>query len=691
MNRALSLISYLNDNFTTQKSAQNTYAQDRLFKSFDYFSSDKNELNNYTRNPYVAIAVDVLIQDVGGREFWFEDQKGVEIDTFKLDESISGIFINAQKPVSFTELMGIAMGHLALTGNALFLKTQASNLTANGKLTELVLLNPGQFKSITQNNGTKLKGYELKLEDGIPRFVAPDNVIHLRLNAIKSRFWGIGNIEKAFLDFESQYYAKQQLASFYEKGATPQLFISTSSQMGQPEAERTTELLNKKYTGNSGKSIMFMAGEDVKAQQFQVSNRDMQFLDILQFNREQTLQLFKVWPERIGLTNNTVKATIEKMVQQHYEQMNKYIKLFEDAFNFQHVHLFDKNKFIRFKKYNTGNLENLVTMIQNGIVTPGQAAIELGYDAENPDMDNYYLGSNLVPIGYDFNSKTKNYIDSSVNQENTKPSKFIENENKSIKGLDIEHYNEIANFYQKSATFPKKFQVDYIRRAFKSRYETSKKYEAQLSDFFNKQSGRVIEKLKSLQGKSNKFINDDDNIGYILIDENENDYLSDLLKKIHTSAIQKAVLDIILISGVSIAVSEYSISSNTVKQSLLRLGDKITRINEYTRKEVEKIVINGVKENFTINEIAEELQSKFIKFRGHRSRRIARTESRMAYDHGTKIAYEKLDVKFVDVVGCTEFEPDSDCGKQNIAVTEMLSSEFHPNHIGTFAPNIDLL
>ena len=50
-----------------------------------------------------------------------------------------------------------------------------------------------------------------------------------------------------------------------------------------------------------------------------------------------------------------------------------------------------------------------------------------------------------------------------------------------------------------------------------------------------------------------------------------------------------------------------------------------------------------------------------------------------------KYGLKELGVKTVDVVGCTQFEPDSDCGKKNIPIDTPLN--FHPNHIGSVVPS----
>ena len=90
-------------------------------------------------------------------------------------------------------------------------------------------------------------------------------------------------------------------------------------------------------------------------------------------------------------------------------------------------------------------------------------------------------------------------------------------------------------------------------------------------------------------------------------------------------------------------------------------------------------------ESWNINQIQDALSDKFDNWQ--RARMIARTESRAAWDIGAQVAYQELGVEKVDIVGCSQFESYSDCGKQNIPTQNISRLVFHPNHIGTPAPS----
>ena len=149
----------------------------------------------------------------------------------------------------------------------------------------------------------------------------------------------------------------------------------------------------------------------------------------------------------------------------------------------------------------------------------------------------------------------------------------------------------------------------------------------------------------------------------------------------------------------SLKIADYYKAKHVVDYYLDLL--KLIDINMTTWTDIFNIVEKSVKENITINEISDRIANKFEQYEGYRARRIARTESRAAWDAGAELSYQELGVKTVDVVGCemtsifadygTQDEgsdkPYSDCGRKNIPMAEMGSLIFHPNHIGVIVPS----
>ena len=264
----------------------------------------------------------------------------------------------------------------------------------------------------------------------------------------------------------------------------------------------------------------------------------------------------------------------------------------------------------------------------------------------------------------------------------------------------------IVESLQKSATFTRKHQIPYLQSALKSSNEIEDKFTIKMSKFFDDQLKRVLANLKVEADKVEKGMKatkkqfemklllnikapsnfEDDLMDLLFVINIENLAVEDLASAMATSGVVRGVSDINRLRHANV---DPGLKNPFVKSAIANLADKIKGINITTKKAIEKAILKGAAEGWTMEQLQTEITRKFSQFSNYRARAIARTESRAAWDAGAQTAYTELGVKTVDVVGCTEFENDSDCGRQNIP-TELISTlNFHPNHIGSVVPSED--
>lgn len=76
-----------------------------------------------------------------------------------------------------------------------------------------------------------------------------------------------------------------------------------------------------------------------------------------------------------------------------------------------------------------------------------------------------------------------------------------------------------------------------------------------------------------------------------------------------------------------------------------------------------------------------------------KAQRIARTEMTNVYNQVAQLSFDDLGVKYVQVVGCTQIEPDTHCdsdGSKGIyPVSFIPHMKFHPNHRGVIVPVLE--
>ena len=654
------------------------------FRGTSSFKSEKAQLNAYQQSSWVSIATDNLMRDAGGRKWWFEDIKGKEIEN--VDERIRLPFENGFANQPFSQMQQPIIGQRALTGNAYWIVSEISQYGSIRKMPEAFIpISPDRVKPVLTGSCLFLDHYEIdSAGNGDWKTLQPEEIIHFNQNTLYNPYMGIGNIEKASLMFETDARKAQFVNNFFKQGASPSMLITDNTDRLPQDITRISEMLNSKYSGaeNAGK-LMYLSGKNIDGKTLQMSHKDMEFLETQKFNRQTILSLFGVPPVVAGIPDGANKAIAGTMRLLYLENtINPIIQDMENAINQQYVHKIDKRVFLRLAKHTTGDVDNVIKKLQAGIITPNEASEALGesYDEADESREQYYMTAGLLPIGF-------------VAPEEV-PKDIPKGE---TKDLSDPHNVKAIMDVTKSATNPRKHQREYLEKGLRSRNKTEDQYVSKIDSFLNAQMKRILHNLEINADKiealfTNKGL-EEESMG-LLFDLNfENETLVEVVRPLHTSGVQKAIVNVNDITGATV---KESLSNPFVAKTINALGKNVIgsinkegkriSINNTVSKDLVNIIRKSVAEDNHVNFIQGEINRKLGTQSSMRARRIARTESRIAYDAGNKIAYEELGVKVVDVIGCTQFEPDSDCGRQNIPINEMSSLVFHPNHIGVVVP-----
>jgi hypothetical protein len=189
----------------------------------------------------------------------------------------------------------------------------------------------------------------------------------------------------------------------------------------------------------------------------------------------------------------------------------------------------------------------------------------------------------------------------------------------------------------------------------------------EILEFLNKQVERIVagltdEDLKSTDLLSTKAISFD----------GEDKEVKKFIRTVHDRAIKTAVEDV---NEVYSANSEVSTTAE-----VKNLGKLITRINDTTREFIVRNIKDGVQEGLNVNQIASKIVDRANEINESRALMIARTETRMAYQAGTKMVFEDMGVKTFSIIGCSEEEPGYDCNREGMPMD--YEPVLHPNCTG---------
>ena len=223
-----------------------------------------------------------------------------------------------------------------------------------------------------------------------------------------------------------------------------------------------------------------------------------------------------------------------------------------------------------------------------------------------------------------------------------------------------------------------------------------------MKTFLQAQNVRALDRYDTFFGiKASEFpLTDVDAVVRFMIPDIEDTALIEASKPMHTSGIQKGVEDV---NKLTTAEAVSSVSSTKVVFRLETLGQGITRVNDSTKVFLRHIILNGIKEDLSIYDIRDNIQKAGVdEYYQGRSLNIARTETRLAYDAGNKIAYDEIGIVKFDVVGCVgtlagtnslglsasygDFsESIGSCGvlEVDMYLWDAVSQSHHPSHGGS--------
>lgn len=668
-------------------------------KGSNNFKSEKSQLRAYEQIAWVSVAVDQLSRDAGSPEYNFINNKtGEVLDDAQIPTDIKLPFDNGFAGLPFQGgLMPTVVAHRALTGNAYFLMAQKSAYGAvNNVIEQFIPLDPSKVSVKLNESATAIVSYDIEL--GQKSYtVPPESILHFKQSTILTPFKGIGNISKMRITIEGEFAGDEFYNEFMKRRATPSLFIKDEEPRNPDEFKRTIELLRQSYEGmdNAGR-LMFLSGKGVDAKVLQISQKDMQFLEAKAFSRQTILSVFGVPPSIAGIPDGVSVATAQVFKLTYLENtINPILRELEGTINMGFVWKKYPDISLQFKKYSTGDLTSIKDMIANAIITPARGAELMGEDADFEDegLNSFYMPSGFMPInGAVTPPATPPATPAPVTPPTTptqpEPGKHVHGKNCGCNDYDEKSIDDICKAFEAKVKPSRRFQAQFLRMALLRRKVLVRKYEEKMGKYFEGQKNRVIERIKEFMKNNPKEVKFtvSQMISFVFDTGAEDEALTKTVQDLHTSGVTGAVSDVNALTGGSTAST---MANPWIKKAVSRGVATLIKthaLNEVSQDKLKDMVGDWLNGDQNIMTLTDDVSAMYADWEGYRARRIARTESRIAQDNGAAIAYKDQGVEFVDVVGCEQFEPDSDCGRTGVPIDQADSLTFHPNHQGAIVP-----
>jgi HK97 family phage portal protein len=646
-----------------------------------------NPQSAYEQVEWVSTAVDIIYDHIAAKSWQFINKdNGEYVPDNRINKKIIALFTNGFAGNSMSQILGSIAAQMLLSGNAIFFLGETTAY-ANMMQSPDALIPIKQWGLNMDNAGLTIKSYRITVGNKLIT-VPPENILHFRNDITFSPFIGVGNITKLRLIAEGEVEAQKFINTFISNGAAPSLAIIDQTDRNIDVAKTIQRDLVDRYAGADKAGALMYLYNGMTVQNLQTTIKDLQFIEQKKYNRQAILSKFGVPPVVANIPDGANKAIAQEMRRQFYININNIFSKIEQAINIQFVNKIDARVSFKIDRYATGDVESIVSMVTNGIINPNRASELVGedFDLKDANRNAFYIPAGLVPLGYTGTAEEDN------------GEKEFAGKKKEPCACHKKHINSplfVDDICAEAlAAGAKNWQVKYLRAALISRNSTEAKYTPKLSAFFEAQGERVVRKLKEYFAQRNAPTDDIDPelLVAILFGNDDMSELREIIGSVHKSAITKAVKDV---ANISRADLNLDLTNPKIKAELAKLGTAVKGIDDTTRKQVKEIITKAVNESWNIEDIYKNIRTVFMQDASWRARGIARSESRAAWDAAATEGYMELDVKWFDVVGCTEsWEqeigrlPDEwlNCNRKHISISEVNNLQFHPNHIGCLVP-----
>ncbi len=200
-----------------------------------------------------------------------------------------------------------------LTGDAFWL------LDKNGKSIENIFILPPDKVELNLGNPTDstadlVESYTYKdTIDGnkIEETYTRDQIIHFKKPNPRNPFRGLGAVEAMADTIDSDNLTNQMQRSFFEKGAISNFVLTTDSKITEDQLKRIQAEFRGMYAGarNAFKTMVF--GNGLKPSPVGFSNKDMQFLDLLEWYRDKIMIGFGNTKASLGIVDDVNRASFD--------------------------------------------------------------------------------------------------------------------------------------------------------------------------------------------------------------------------------------------------------------------------------------------------------------------------------------------------------------------------------------------
>lgn len=273
----------------------------------------------------------------------------------------------------------------------------------------MIPLEPSRMKPKTNKQGTQIVAYEYQSGAGEMIKIPAEHVIHFKTFNPNNPFVGMGAIEAAAFEIDSNLAASVWNQVFFENSARPDtvLIMDPDTTLDPDSIAKIKSDWNTKHQGTNRAhkmSIIHGAVKDIKS--IQPTQKDMDFVNLKQMTRDDILAIFRVPKTIVAITDDVNRANAEASAMIFAERTIKpLLRRYVETLNVYYLPRFagkSENLFFDFVDPTPENRELILDedtrLLEKGAITINEVRQKRGLDKiEGGDTPLIPMG--LTPLG----------------------------------------------------------------------------------------------------------------------------------------------------------------------------------------------------------------------------------------------------------------------------------------------------
>src|SRR3990167_3747504 len=525
------------------------------------------------------------------------------------------------------DLIEILFTQLESTGNA-FWECVRDKF---GTVVSIFPLNPKRMEIIPDAQ-KYIKEYIFEINGRRIKF-DPQNIIHFKYPNPDNDYWGLSPLSAASNSLVQEDNAITWNKKFFKNSARPDVVFSVNGPLNKKSFARMKVMLKKMFGGvdNAHSAAILENGIDVK--QLGFAPKDLEFLNLRRFDREEILSVFGVPPALIGIFDSAIRANAAEQ-RKFFWQTTMISKLdkIEMIINEMFVPQFEKFSTGKGKlvlKFDLSSVDalsegtndksgRLVNQVGAGIITPNEARLELGYETL-PGLDTIRISLNpFATLGQPVSGTDPNATQDII--------------------VDVAPHGIISK--EKGDVIWKR--VDNIRESF------SKDFKKEMKDYFEELAKDVDDKLSTLEKYyKKKLIAKQINVETVFPEKtNKNKVkkiVEDNLKMTVRTSGNLAIIEISADIGIA-GTEGFNETASIIRDFIVgRALEASTSVTDTTKKRINNILADAYERGLSIpdlrNLLTDELSGIGI---DSRIATIVNTEVGIGLNSGRRFAVDQL-------------------------------------------------